>query len=66
MKKLTILMIAAFLLGCSSKPKQTEPSGSLAPVYVLQHELNERPMPANSELSIEDKINSSKRRGRPQ
>jgi len=65
MKNLTILMIAVFLLGCSSKPKQTEPSGTLSPVYLLQHELNERPMPDNSRPLIEDKTsNSSKPMGR--
>lgn len=55
MKKLSVCVFAAILVGCSSPPKQTEPSGSLLPVYELQHELNERPMWRNdSDLSMKD------------
>lgn len=55
MKKITVCAFAAVLVGCSSPPKQTEPSGRLTPVYELQHELNERPMWRNdSELSMKD------------
>ena len=53
--KLSVCVFAVILVGCSSPPKQTEPSGSLRPVYALQHELNERPMWRNdSELSTND------------
>lgn len=55
MKKLSVCVFAVILVGCSSPPKQTEPSGRLLPVYELQHELNERPMWRNdSELSMKD------------
>lgn len=58
MKKITVCMIALSLVGCSSPPKQTEPSGRLVPVYELQHELNERPKwLKDGELKIEEAHN---------
>lgn len=42
MKKISLVLFAVFLNGCSSAPEQPQPEGKLLPVYVLQHELNER------------------------
>lgn len=60
MKNVTLLLIVALLVGCSSAPKQTEPKGKLVPVYQLQNELNERPLwRKDGEQSLQEQHNAA-------